>query len=115
MLAQNVRAWRAYGSVYTKSSETVFSSGLKKSLQLGRSEYFDVVVGRKLTHVPLYPGGEPVRLAFLCPQIYGKADMAAVVLPILCSAVMLESAGAMGASTVMRFALKSTVSVVLVV
>jgi len=106
MLAQNARAWRAYGSVYTKSSETVFSSGLKKSLRLGRSEYLNAVVG-KLTHVPLYPGGGPITLVLsLCPQTYGKARMAPK---------LVKSAGTVAASTVIRFALKSTESVVFVV
>jgi len=113
MLAQNVRASRAYGSVYTKSSETAFSSVLKKSLRLKRSEYLNVMVGRRPAHVPLYPGGEPVTLVFLSLQTYGKAAMAPI--PILSSSVALRSADAVAASTVIRFALKSLTSVVFVV
>ena len=60
-----------------------FSSGLKKSLRFRRSEYLNSVVGRRLTHVPLYPGGEPVALVFLCRQTYAKAVMAPIALPIV--------------------------------
>jgi len=49
MLAQNVRASLAYGSLYTIVSDTAFSSGLKKSLRRRRSEYLNAVVGGSLT------------------------------------------------------------------
>ena len=71
------------------------------------------MVNRTLAHVPLYPGGEPVTLVFLCPQTYGKAVMASIAL--LSSLVMLKIADAVAASTAIRFALKSTASVVFVV
>lgn len=115
MLAQIVRALRAYGSVYTKSSEMAFSSGLKKTLWSGESEYLRFAYCERLTHVPLNPGGAPASLVFLCLQTYGKEDNALATLPILVSYVKLKSVRAVTLSMAVRFASRNTVLVALAV
>lgn len=115
MLAQIVRALRAYGSVYTKSSEMAFSSGLKKTLWSGESEYLRFAYCERLTHVPLNPGGAPASLVFLCLQTYGKEDNALATLPILVSYVKLKSVRAVTLSMAIRFASRNTVLVALAV